>query len=55
MSPSLVTKTLKELISKGLARRIRMGVYQANFEIIFMEALAKVSSRIIHSRPGGEL
>lgn len=38
-SPSLTEKTLKALIDRGLASRIRPGVYHANFKLIFLQAL----------------
>lgn len=38
-SDSTTERALQDLIKKGLARRPRLGVYQASFEIIFLQAL----------------
>ena len=57
-SDSLTGATLKDLIRRGLATRIRHGVYQASFKLIFLQALRSSGyedlARLL-DEPGGEL
>lgn len=57
-SDSLTGATLKDLIRRGLATRIRHGVYQASFKLIFLQALRSSGygdlARLL-DQPGGEL
>ena len=56
-SDSLTEKTLKSLIERGLASRIRPGVYQANFKMIFLQALRSAGYgelAEVLDQPGGE-
>ena len=56
-SDSLTENTLKSLLERGLASRIRTGVYQANFKMIFLQALRSAGYgdlALVLDSPGGE-
>ena len=57
-SESLTGATLKDLVRFGLAKKIRHGVYQASFNLIFLQALRSSGYEGLArelSTPGGEL
>ena len=57
-SDSLTGTTLKLLFQRGLVRRPRHGVYQASFDLIFLQALRSSGYGDLArelSKPGGEL
>ena len=56
-SDSTTEKALKTLMGFGLAKRIRPGVYQANFKMIFLQALRSAGYgdlALVLESPGGE-
>lgn len=57
-SDSLTGNTLKDLVRMGLAKKVRHGVYQASFDLIFLQALRSSGYEELArelSKPGGEL